>query len=192
MEIHKDRKAGKYIEKVLKCLGMKNTNDYSTCHSFQTFNSVSIEEWGGQVFLSHVPHSNAVWSIMYAIVCTRLDISLVVNVVSEIEWILQYLQGTLYIGLVYDRGSDIGSNVNGYVDLDYAGDLDKRISLTNYISTLLGCAIRWKNDITVDNCFVHYRCKAYGNSKGSEKGNLAKIFGQWSRFASWWDCCIFW
>jgi hypothetical protein len=44
MEIHKDRKVGKYIEKILKCLGMKNTNDYSTCHSFQTFNSISIEK----------------------------------------------------------------------------------------------------------------------------------------------------
>jgi hypothetical protein len=63
---------------------------------------------------------------MYAIVCTRPYISLAVNVDSEIKWILQYLQGTLDIGLVYDKGSDIGSNVIGYIDSNYAGDLDKR------------------------------------------------------------------
>jgi hypothetical protein len=63
---------------------------------------------------------------MYAIVCTRPYISLAVNVDSEIKWILQYLQGTLDIGLVYDKESDIGSNVIGYIDSNYAGDLDKR------------------------------------------------------------------
>lgn len=31
-----------------------------------------------------------------------------------------------------------------YVDSDYAGDLDKRISLTGFVFTLSGCAISWK------------------------------------------------
>lgn len=30
------------------------------------------------------------------------------------------------------------------MDLAYAGDLDKRRSLTGYVFTLLGCAISWK------------------------------------------------
>ena len=34
--------------------------------------------------------------------------------------------------------------VTGYVDSDFAGDLDKRRSLTGYIFTVSGCAIRWK------------------------------------------------
>ena len=31
----------------------------------------------------------------------------------------------------------------GYVDSDYAGDLDKR-SLTGYVFTIGGCAVSWK------------------------------------------------
>lgn len=135
-------------------------------------------------------HSNAVWSSMYGIVCTRPDISQAVNTVSrytvnpsKIQWqpmklILQYLRGTLDIGLVCDRGNDIGSNVIKYVDSDYADDLDKRRSLTSYVSILSRCAIRWKSDISVDNCFVHYSCRVYGNNKGNERINLVKIFGQ--------------
>ena len=32
----------------------------------------------------------------------------------------------------------------GYVDADYAGDLDKRRSLTRYVFTLFGCTVSWK------------------------------------------------
>jgi len=32
----------------------------------------------------------------------------------------------------------------GYVDFDYAGDLNKRRSLTGYIFTIGGCAVSWK------------------------------------------------
>lgn len=46
------------------------------------------------------------------------------------KWTLRYLRGTIDVGLAYDRGNDVNSNVIGYVDLDYAGDLDKRRSLT--------------------------------------------------------------
>jgi hypothetical protein len=58
-----------------------------------------------------------------------------------VKWILCYLQGTTNVDLVYDRGSDINSSVIEYVDLDYAGDLDKRRFLASYVFTLSGCAI---------------------------------------------------
>jgi hypothetical protein len=32
----------------------------------------------------------------------------------------------------------------GYVDSDYAGDLDKRRSLAGYVFTIGGCAVSWK------------------------------------------------
>ena len=37
-----------------------------------------------------------------------------------------------------------GDGVAGHVDFDYAGDLDKRRSLTRYMFTIGGCAICWK------------------------------------------------
>ena len=40
--------------------------------------------------------------------------------------------------------SDICVVLVGYVDSDYAGDLDKRRSLTSYVFTIGGCAVSWE------------------------------------------------
>jgi hypothetical protein len=61
-----------------------------------------------------------------------------------VKWIFRYLWRTTNVGLVYDRGSDISSSVIGYVDSNYASDLNKRRSLTSFVFTLSGCAISWK------------------------------------------------
>jgi hypothetical protein len=61
-----------------------------------------------------------------------------------VKWILHYLWGTTDVGLVYDRGSGISSSVIGYVDSNYAGDLDKIRSLTGFVFTLSRNAISWK------------------------------------------------
>ncbi|KAH9670611.1 hypothetical protein KPL70_017043 [Citrus sinensis] len=55
-----------------------------------------------------------------------------------------YLIGTADYGLIYGtkRGTEV--DVEGYVDADYADDLDKRRSLTCYLFTLSGCTINWK------------------------------------------------
>jgi hypothetical protein len=86
---------------------------------------------------------------MYAMACTCLDISQAFSVIScymanlgkvhwqVVKWIIRYLRGTTDVSdLVYNRGSGIGSSVIGYVDLDYASDLDKRRSLTGFVFTL--------------------------------------------------------
>ena len=108
--------------------------------------------------MSHVPYVSAIGreNIMYVIVCTRLDISHAVSDVSrymdrlgkihwqEVKWILQYLRGTSHVDLLYDKIIDIYGEIVGYVDSDYAGDLDKRRSLTGYVFTLCGSVISWK------------------------------------------------
>jgi hypothetical protein len=142
MEIHRDRKAGKlylsqkkYIEKILEHFGMQNSKSVSTplATHFRLSTALAPQSEEEEQFMSHVPYSSAVGSIMYAMVCTRPDISQAVNVVSRymanpgkvhwqaVKWTLRYLQGTTDVGLVYDRGSDVNSNVIGYVDSDYSG-----------------------------------------------------------------------
>jgi hypothetical protein len=37
-----------------------------------------------------------------------------------------------------------GKGLVGYVDSDYAGDLDKRMSLTGYVFTIGDCAVSWR------------------------------------------------
>jgi hypothetical protein len=46
--------------------------------------------------------------------------------------------------LIYDKDGNIISNVEGFVNLDYASDLDSRRWLTDYVFILLECAIGWK------------------------------------------------
>jgi len=85
MEIHCDRKAGKlylsqkkYTEKVLERFGMQNS-----CRSFQTFSSMSTASEEEKQFMSHIPYSNEIGSIMYAMVRTHPDISQAVSVVRR-------------------------------------------------------------------------------------------------------------
>jgi hypothetical protein len=93
MEIHCDRKAGKlylsqkkYTEKVLERFGMQNSklvSTHSTCRSFQTFSSMSTASEEEKQFMSHIPYSNEIGSIMYAMVRTHPDISQAVSVVRR-------------------------------------------------------------------------------------------------------------
>ncbi|KAK1613221.1 hypothetical protein QYE76_036894 [Lolium multiflorum] len=90
-------------------------------------------------YMSRVPYSSAVGSLMYAMVCSRPDLSYAMSLVSRymanpgkdhwkvVQWIFRYLRGTSKACLRFGR---IGEGLAGYVDSDYAGDLDKRRSLT--------------------------------------------------------------
>jgi len=46
-----------------------------------------------------------------------------------VKWIFCYLKGTAYVGLVYDRVGSIRSSVENFIDLDHAGDLNRKRSL---------------------------------------------------------------
>ncbi|GJW94643.1 zinc finger, CCHC-type containing protein [Tanacetum coccineum] len=94
--------------------------------------------------MSKASYANAVGSLMYLMVYTRPNIAYTVSVVSRcltnlgknhweaLKWILRYLWGTSNVGLVYgtDRGNHV--DVTGFIDSDYAKDLDKR------------CVVSWK------------------------------------------------
>ena len=93
---------------------------------------------------------------MYAMVSIRTDISHAVGVVSrfmanpgEEHWravkqVLRYLRGTSDHCIIFN-GSE--GSVCGYVDVDYASDLDKRRSTTGYVFTLAGGAISWMSKL---------------------------------------------
>jgi hypothetical protein len=102
--------------------------------------------------MSRVPYSSAVGSLMYAMVCTRPDIAHAVGVVRRymnnpckehweaVKWILRYLRGTTTHALCFG-GSD--TFLQGYVDLDMAGDKDNRRSTTGYVFTIGGTTVSW-------------------------------------------------
>ena len=87
--------------------------------------------------MSHVPYASAVGSIMYAMVCTRPDLSQAVSMVlrymhdpdkghwEAVRWILRYIKGTIDVGLVFMKDVASKQECTDYVGSDYAGDLDK-------------------------------------------------------------------
>ncbi|XP_058202223.1 secreted RxLR effector protein 161-like [Rhododendron vialii] len=110
--------------------------------------------------MAQVPYANAVGSLMYAMVCTRPDISHAVSMVSRymhdpgkghwqaVKWILRYIQGTVNVGLKFGRDQKFGDQLAvGYVDSDYAGDLDKRRSTTGYVFTMAGGPVSWRSTL---------------------------------------------
>ena len=89
---------------------------------------------------------------MFAIICTRSDIAHAVRVVSQymanlnrehwhaVKRNLKYIKGPSDVTLCYGGSNFI---VRGYVDSNYAGDLDKRKFTTGYMFTLAGSIVSW-------------------------------------------------
>eukprot|EP00253_Pinus_taeda_P011958 PITA_11958 len=105
--------------------------------------------------MSHVPYASAIGSLMYAMVYTRPDIAHVVGVLSKfmskpgkehwraVKRVFRYLCGTSDYGLCYQGrpGLDKVLDIHDFVDVDWVGDLDQRISTSGYVFNLFGSAV---------------------------------------------------
>ena len=96
---------------------------------------------------------------MYTMVCSRPDLAYAISMISRymsclgkphqqvVKWLFQYLAGTRSLGLVYGGNSQLGTQLQGFVDVDYAGNIDTRKSLTGYVFTVFGGAVSWKANL---------------------------------------------
>ena len=103
-------------------------------------------------YMSKVPYSSAVGSLMYAMVCTRLDIMRAVGVVRRymnnlgkehwmaIKWILRYLRGTIAHALCFGGSNTV---LQSYFDSNMVGDKDSRRNTIGYVFTMGGTTISW-------------------------------------------------
>jgi hypothetical protein len=94
---------------------------------------------------------------MYAMVCTRPDITHAVRDLSRYmskpgkeHWttanrVFSYLCGPTSYGLCYQgrSGLDKVVDIHGFVYADWAGDLDRRRSTSGYVLKIFGGAINW-------------------------------------------------
>ncbi|XP_073057380.1 secreted RxLR effector protein 161-like [Primulina eburnea] len=106
-----------------------------------------------------VPYSSAAGSIMYGMVCTRPDIAFASSLVSRfmsnpgykhwlaVKWVLRYLKGSKEAGLNYDNKWKDIQKIEGFVDSDFAGDVDKRRAQTGYVFTVYGNTVSWKSTL---------------------------------------------
>lgn len=161
MQIHRDRNNRKiwlsqknYLKKILRRFNMQDCKPIFTPLpiNFKLSSGMSPSSEEGRIEMSRVPYASAVGSLMFAMICTRPDIAQAVGVVSRymanpgkehwnaVNRILQYIKGTSDVALCYG-GSDFV--FRGYVDSDYAGDLDKSKSTTGYVFALASGAVSW-------------------------------------------------
>ena len=102
--------------------------------------------------MSDIPYASAIGSIMYAMLCTRPDVSHAVNLTSRyqsdpggehwkaVKTILKYLRHTKDMFLVYGGGTE-ELNVTGYVDESFSSDPDNSKSQTGYLFVVNGGAV---------------------------------------------------
>ena len=100
--------------------------------------------------MSKVPYASTIGSLMYAMVCTRPGIAHAMEVVSRfmsrpekqhwqaVKWILKYLRGSSDTFLCFTGAS---LKLQGYVDANFACDIDSRKSTVGFVFTLGGTTI---------------------------------------------------
>ena len=118
MEIIRERHDGKlylsqqgYIKKVLRRFNMHETKPVSTplATYFRLSAALCPQSDKDMGYMSKVPYSSAVGSLMYAMVCSHPDLSHELSVVSRymanpgkehwkaVQWIFRYLRGTCWL-----------------------------------------------------------------------------------------------
>ncbi|KAF3648202.1 hypothetical protein FXO37_19575 [Capsicum annuum] len=163
MQIVHDRKAKKlwlsqekYIQKVLRRFNMDKAKVVSTPLAMHY--KLSPEHCPSsddeKEDKKKVPYASAAGSLMYAIVCTKLDIAHAVGGVSRflsnsgrehwnaVKWIMRYFCGTSSLSLCFGTGKPI---LCGYTDSDMAGDVDTRKSTSGYLVTFVGGVVSWQS-----------------------------------------------
>ena len=114
--------------------------------------------------MSVIPYASAIGSIMYAMLCTRPDVSLAISMAERFQsdpgvehWttvknILKYLKRTKEMFLVY--GGDQELVVKVYIDASFDTDPDDSKSQTGYVFILNGGAVSWcssKQSVVADS-----------------------------------------
>ncbi|KAK9044427.1 hypothetical protein V6N11_058327 [Hibiscus sabdariffa] len=104
--------------------------------------------------MSQIPYASAIGSIMYAMICTRPDLSHALSMTSQyqanlgeghlipVKNILKYLR-TKDVFLVY--GGEEQLSIKGYTDASFQTDKDDSRSQSRFVFCLNGGAMSWKS-----------------------------------------------
>ena len=146
-----------YIDKILTRFKMENSKKgfLPMGHGITLSKSQCPTEPQDIERMKQIPYASAVGSIMYAMMCTRPDVSFALSMTSrfqsnpgESHWmavktILKYLRRTKDRFLVFGGESEL--RVKGYTDASFQTDRDDMKSQSGYIFLLNGGAISWKS-----------------------------------------------
>ena len=155
IEFKRDRKAGtvemsqsSYIRSILERFNVFRTSPIPASPSvnLRAINEKNVED---------VPFCEVVGSLMWIANQTRPDIANAVRAVArhshepkEVHWkaaqkILAYLRATAHLGITYHAKSDVGVNVEVYVDANYASEDTARRSISGAAVMCCDSPVAW-------------------------------------------------
>lgn len=169
MDIARNRSKGSlwltqsdYIEKVVRRFNMNEARSVSV----PIAQGVKLTEKGKpqnsekRAQMSNIPYANGIGSIMYTMVCTRPDLAHCISVLSRfmadpgrqhwesLKWTFRYMNGHKSIGIQFQRVEDSTQDpLMGFVDSDYAANVDSRKSQSGFVFVLYGAAVSWKSSL---------------------------------------------
>ena len=130
--------------------------------------------------MSVVPYASAIGSIMYAMLCIRLDVCLAISLAGRYQSnprvdhrttfknIPKYLKRTKDMFLIY--GGEEELVVNGYVDASFNTDLNDSKSQTGCVFILNGGAVSWcsskKSVVAGSTCEAEYIATSEAANEG--------------------------
>jgi hypothetical protein len=143
-----------YVKKILERFNMSSCNPLAIpadpCVKLSPQMSPKNEEEKEE--MANIPFMECIGSVMHLTHLTRPDIAYAVGQVSRysqnpglehwkaLKRILAYLKKTINFGLLFGGGS---SELCGYCDSDYAGDLESRKSTSGAVFLLYNGAVSW-------------------------------------------------
>ncbi|KAG8485771.1 hypothetical protein CXB51_019116 [Gossypium anomalum] len=148
---------GTYIDKVLKRFNMEESKRgfLPMRHGISLSKEMCPSNPQERERMSKIPYASAIGSIMYAMLCTRPDVSYALSMTgryqadpSEGHWttvknILKYLRRTKDTFLIY--GGEEELSVKGYTDASFQTDKDDSRSQSGFMFCLNGGAVSWKS-----------------------------------------------
>ncbi|GKC61313.1 hypothetical protein Tco_1088911 [Tanacetum coccineum] len=146
-----------YLDKILKIFKIENSKkrNLPLDHGIKISKDLCLKTNEELDRMSRVPYASAIGSIMYAMTCTRLDVSFALSVVSrhqqnsgEGHWttvknILKYLRNTKDRFLVYDGEEEL--RVTGYCYRSWQTYKDDSRLQSGWIFLRNEGAVAWKS-----------------------------------------------
>ncbi|KAK9870289.1 hypothetical protein WA026_006376 [Henosepilachna vigintioctopunctata] len=135
-----------YIENIINKF---NLYDAKSCNTPADVN-VQLTKNDNET-VNNFPYREAVGALLFLSSVSRPDISFAVNLVSRyvnnpgkphvnaVKRIIRYLSCTKMMSIVYDSNTEL----IGYSDSDFAGDIDTRKSTTGYLFLMNGGPVTW-------------------------------------------------
>ena len=165
IKIHRDRSRrliglsqSAYIDKILRRFKIENSKKGFVPMVSGTILSRSQgpTDFHDREKMKEIPYASAVGSIMYAMLCTRPDVSYALSMTSRFQqnpgyshWIavkniLKYLRRTRDMFLIYG-GLEEELSLKCYSDASFQSDRDDSRSQSGYVFILNGGAVDWKS-----------------------------------------------